>query len=307
MHEDTKVQTTFRNHNDSVHSYEESQRKSIEHWERRAKNREHRVTNIASIFPELRIDRSALEAAMEWEKTQLDQRLTTIRAEFSSRSREADHASRNSFLFRDTKRLTIPLFAATLMADDHDQFKHIKGERGNPWIMPDNPSEVNVKVSSTGMGDAFVLWGGPTFNTLRTAQVDLWFLFWPDVSALWNLTAVIDLFGYYYLRANDETLTSKWARAKVTAHTGVYQYFWSGVRQFGLLDKEDDNIDEGFLFDRDGWFDTSGFLRANDPAVFRLRLDLSVEAKGAGSYAEVNFSDGSANFIKPLVLLAGPS
>ena len=79
------------------------------------------------------------------------------------------------------------------------------------------------------------------------------------------------------------------------------------MKPFTLLNRDEDNIDKAYLIDNGGGFDTQAVLRANDPTWFLVRLELSVEAEGDGSYAEVNFSDGVANFIRPLVLFAWPA
>lgn len=304
-----KVEALFRKlHEESVTFYEDERIRATQHLERLFAGRTGHPTIAKALFPDLKPDRAALAAEVEREKYALHQRLKSVEVEFGSRPRtNSKDRFRTSILFNNGAHLSVPIFAAGLMADDNSQFENLAGERGNPWILPHNPSEVNIKVRASGLGDYYFFdpWG-PTFQTLSTAQVDLWFVFWPDRSALWRLTAIVDLFGFYYLRANDSWYDSKWTRAKLTARIGAYQYFWSGVKSFTLLDRDEENVDEGRIFDDGGWFDTQTILRVGDPVFFIVRLELTAHPQGYGSYSEINFSDGSANYIKPLILLASP-
>ena len=55
-------------------------------------------------------------------------------------------------------------------------------------------------------------------------------------------------------------------------------------------------------FDRTFFIDIQAPLRAGDPVVVTARSEIVAGASGSGSYAELNFADGSANFIQPLSL-----
>jgi hypothetical protein len=308
MNNQDQIEVLFRKlHNESVSRYEDDRRKAAEDAQRVFHNLSERAADIKLMIPELTVDQSALTKATEREKTSLNKRLEVVGHQFSTRQRVDAHSGlRRSILASNPAQISAPIFAVGLMADDHSQFEKLAGERGNPWILPSNPAQVNIKVRQIGMGDYFFFApGGPTLTPVTT-YVDLWFLFWPDKSALWRLTAVVDLFGYYYLRSNDSWYDDKWTKAQVIARAGAYQYFWSGVKSFTLLDRNESNIDEGRLFDDGGWFDTEAFLRVGDPVFFLVQIQLVGHTHGNGCYSEVNFSDGEANYIQPLILLANP-
>ena len=48
-------------------------------------------------------------------------------------------------------------------------------------------------------------------------------------------------------------------------------------------------------------------LRQGDGTWIVLRISLKAHASGGDSYAEINFSDGLANYIKPFLMAANPA
>jgi len=130
-------------------------------------------------------------------------------------------------------------------------------------------------------------------------------MFVPDQTGSWWLDIYAEAHGFYVLRADDRWYNCKNARASVGVSVDVNQYgYWHGEQQTQLLDREDDNISLYELLDLPIGLAHSTPLRAGDPVCVALTLTIDAFALGSGSIAEVNFADGTGNYVKPYGLLA---
>jgi hypothetical protein len=103
--------------------------------------------------------------------------------------------------------------------------------------------------------------------------------------------------GYYIVRSDDGFWTSKYARVVVDIWTNVWQYNWKGWTQNRVLDVGADNIDVNNRFDTERHTSNSDLLGHGDWAYVRNYVSLYVYARGDGSYAELNFAVGNANYL----------
>ncbi|WP_157379606.1 hypothetical protein [Burkholderia ubonensis] len=199
--------------------------------------------------------------------------------------------------------ISIPIFASSVMSDSASEVADIPGEHGNPWVLPWNPDK--VKVSRSISGSEFGLCGMAR-PEIPSLVVDFWFAFLADTTGVWNFMALIDSFGFYLLNANRGFLLCRDSRATVSASLNAYQYFWFGEKQFPIIDIDSDTGFKYGFIDEYGNYDYQAFLRddPNSYVFLRARISISVDAYGYGSWAEINFKDGDANFIKPLLLIA---
>jgi hypothetical protein len=105
------------------------------------------------------------------------------------------------------------------------------------------------------------------------------------------------------LRSDDGFFTSKHAYVDLRVTMNVHQYVDFGWKSFPYpLSRDEDNINEFDNFDRTFFFDSTAPLRAGDPVVVTAKIEIVAGASGSGSYAELNFADGTANYIQPLFL-----
>jgi len=103
--------------------------------------------------------------------------------------------------------------------------------------------------------------------------------------------------GFYIVRSDDGFWTSKYARVIVDIWTNVWQYNWKGWTQNRVLDVGSDNIDVNNRFDTERHTYNSALLGSGDWAYVRNYVSIYVYARGDGSYAELNFAVGNANYL----------
>jgi hypothetical protein len=192
------------------------------------------------------------------------------------------------------------------MSDGAKEVASIPGEHGNPWVLPWNPDKVKVSQSASSSEYGLCGWA----RAYRPpVVVDFWFAFLADSTGIWNFLALVDSFGFYLLNANRGFLLCRDSRVTFDASLNVYQYFWFGEKKFPILNEESDSGFKYGFCEEYGLYDYQAFLRADpDYYVFlRVRMTIFVDAYGSGAWSEINFQDGEANFIKPLLLVVYPS
>jgi hypothetical protein len=170
------------------------------------------------------------------------------------------------------------------------------------WVFTDSPN-LKIKADSTGSGSG---WGAVAQPP--PTPYDVTFTFTPAETATYDLTAVFAFHGFYVLRADDGFLTSKSAELSLDVQMSANQYIDLTWQNFpSPIDANGDNIDEFESYDRTIFFDYSAPLRQGDPVIVTTRITLNAFANGSGSYAEINFADGTANYIQPLFLSVAPA
>lgn len=127
--------------------------------------------------------------------------------------------------------------------------------------------------------------------------VEWGFWFRPEINKFYSIVAHNTFRGFYIVRSDDGFWTSKYARAVVSVWTNVWQYNWKGWNSVNVLDVGGDNIDTNQRFDTDRHTYSSALLGGNDWAYIRVVAGLYVYARGDGSYAELNFATGAANYL----------
>ena len=148
-------------------------------------------------------------------------------------------------------------------------------------------------------GDGWGCWAtasGPP----PTATV--WFTFVPNRTARWELSPIFVFHGFYIMRADDGIFTCKFSAVEMEAKIDIFQYFWKGPKTYKLIDEDKDDVDTVGFFDRTEWIWDTTILRSGDPVWVKVDVSVDAIASGGGSYAEINFSDGAANYIEPLLM-----
>ena len=165
-------------------------------------------------------------------------------------------------------------------------------------VLPLDPSRVKIKDESRGDG-----WGwGLAEAHQAVPPADVVFFFVPDQSAHYSLTVRFAFHGFYVLQADDGWLTSKHAKVGLDFSLDTYQYVDRGSKSFTLIDLESQNIDEVDNYDTVQNFTDTQALRQGEPVVVTASIKVDAESSGSGSYAEINFADGDANYIEPVYL-----
>lgn len=232
-----------------------------------------------------------------------------VRSQLIARpSKEAQSSKRRAALVGlATPQLTsIPIYASSVMSEEAGDVADIPGEHGNPWVLPWNPDQ--VKISQTFASADYGLCGWA--RAYRAPVIaDFWFAFLADTTGIWNFLAFVNAFGFYLLNANRGFLLCRDSRVTFDASLNAYQYFWFGEKKFPILNVESDTGFKSGFCDEYGEYDYQAFLRADTEyfVFFRVRMTIFADAYGTGAWSEINFKDGDANFIKPLLLVASHS
>ncbi len=168
--------------------------------------------------------------------------------------------------------------------------------------------EDNIDVKANVQGDikAFVKDSGNGFlgieaeavgvNAHRTIVLEYPFV--PTTTGLWTIFAGIDFHGFFILYADDQAWNSREASIKLKVSISAAQYFPGPENTQTVLDVGDDNINTSQLFD-----DHAGLIylmqfKQGDPVTVTIKISMEAYAHGDDSYAELNFQDGVANFIR---------
>lgn len=172
---------------------------------------------------------------------------------------------------------------------------------GTTEVQPLSPGQIKMKDVSSGSG---LGWPWATAGAV-VSPADIVFYFVPEFSGTYSLTVAIAFHGFFVVQADDGTWTSKEASVKMDVSMDTYSHVDRGTKSFtSPIDLDSQNIDEFQNFDKVLTFSDTQVLRAGDPTVVTCSISIAASARGGGSYAEINFSDGDANYIQPQYLLA---
>jgi hypothetical protein len=156
-----------------------------------------------------------------------------------------------------------------------------------------NPTVVDAWCWASGAGNG---WYGSGAGQYRvTVDWGYWYLV---PTTKWYGITTHDMFrGFYIVRSFDDWWISAYSRALITASTNVWQYNWKGWTSANPLDVGSDNINVNLRFDTDRHFYRSALLAGGDWAFIQSRIELYVYARAGGSYSELNFAVGNANYL----------
>jgi len=183
--------------------------------------------------------------------------------------------------------------AATLLGADVCRDHRADGEPTFVWLYDDdNVKDVLDKLKGSGWG-CFVKENPDYPNSTAT----WWYMWTPPEDGLYAFWAIVPYSGFYVIRANDSWYNCKYAKAHAFADLDIHQYFWRESRRRSLVDKRGSNIDATSLASGSVHFNFTEPLNAGDEITVRVTVTLDVYAQGSGSYAELNFSEGEANFL----------
>lgn len=300
-----EIEQEFRELNEGiVKEYEDELYDLKKQQERRRKKLQEDEKEVRDILRDSRIDVDRLEELEHKEENDLKEYLKDVRPKLIDRPTRSpmDFKERSVYASISSQACStiVSPYGASLLAPKKSLIKHVEGETGNPWILPYNPEEINILDISEGSG-----WGCWAVGAAPPVKYNVWFNFVPDETSMWDLITIFGFHGFYILTAHDGLFNCKSAKVLAEVKMNVYQYFWHGWKNFKLIDKHDDNIELTKFYDSGHLFDYTTTLKAGDSTWVLVEVSLDAFGSGSGSYAEINFSDGAANYIKPFLLAAG--
>jgi hypothetical protein len=298
------MDSEFRHHHEAaISAYEQRLEKYKAENESQESSRRRREQRTFETLRATGLDLDLLDSFDRESEEELQNFVREIRPSLLDRvpSRSAEASTRVLYATPLPRRATMPVYGATLLAPRRENLEGNEGESGNPWILPNDPSELRIQDSSRGSG-----WGCWAEAFPPPPEVDMWYTFTPDQTGQWFLWVFTDLHGFYVLRADGSWYNCRDASVSVVAGMDVEQYsYWHGPVEASQLKVDSGNISTYELFDHTPWLQYVTPLRAGDPVWVRAWISVQATAVGRGSYAEINFAAGTGNYIKPLVLMAG--
>jgi len=282
--------------------------------DRAAKTQKEQAKRRRDLMAAIGADLKKLDAALEKQNRALEQDLKAFLEEFrpkaidrpSGPSTFKDAAIRSAVL-AESGHMVLPVFASTIFTADQAYFNKLSGIKewdggaggiNSGWVFPDDPTKLFAK----DVAHDPAAWCG--FNWMHHVPQEraVHFAFIPATTATYEMTAVIAFHGFYILRVDDDILTCKDAIVNLDVQMNVHQYADSGWKDFPLLYIDKQNADEITSYDRTHFLDYTTGLRAGDPVVVTAKITVEALADGGGAYSELNFQDGTANYILPLFL-----
>jgi len=168
----------------------------------------------------------------------------------------------------------------------------LHGSNGAVYWQGYNPGNIDLWDSASGGGSGIFGTGAGSF----TAYMDWWFSYGAPQDRNYGHTIWVPFHGFYILYSDDGFWDSKEAHARIDLSAVGYQYNYKATGGTNVFDLDSQNINVNDRFD--GWRTMyySDLLGA-DRAYLRVSASFYVYARGGGSTAQLNFSDGNANYI----------
>lgn len=259
------------------------------------------------------IDTKKFEAGLEKDNRAQEAELKAFLADFRPkigkrrpmRAADARAAAVRSELLTASGHLVLPSVASTVFAAEKAKLADlaydapwVDGPIDSGWVMPDDPALIRIK--DTRHYPNALCWD----NRIDPyPQFSSHFSFTPATTGTYEMTAVMAFHGFYVLRCDDSWWNCRDAAVKLTLRMNAHQYFDIGWQDAPTpIDVENDNTEQVTDYDRTLFPYYTTTLRGGDPVIVTVNGTVKATAHGGGAYAELNFADGTANYIQPLLL-----
>ena len=216
---------------------------------------------------------------------------------------DAKDAAIHSAILSESGNLVLPVYASSIFSADKSYLSSISGENftegqlNSGWVFPDDPTKIHIK--DTMHYPNALCWE----NRLDSPpEFGAHFTFTPASTGNFEMTAVMAFHGFYMLRCNDSWWNCRNAGVRLKLQLQVHQYIDKPAKDFPIFDIENDNVDEIKNYDRTHFIYDTASLRAGDPVIVTVKGVVEAYAHGGGAYSELNFSDGTSNYIEPVLL-----
>ncbi len=244
------------------------------------------------------MDLSELHSIYDDEDEFYSKYLTEIRAKLLDRSSQAQSDLKIKAMYAPALNTSsienVKLLGSLMLAPDIRHFEDIKGERGNPWLTPDDNEFIHIGQKYTGSGTGSGCWNIGYIYSPDCAHI--YFHYMPPKTGNIFIQAWSILHGFYIARANDGCFTCKMAKTYAKMQIDTCQNgIWQSGDSFKICDIDDDNVDTYGIIDKGILLETSRLVLSNAPVTIRVSIYVGTLAKGSGSYAEVDFKSKAKN------------
>src|SRR6266851_4608843 len=172
------------------------------------------------------------------------------------------------------------------------RYTTLHGSDGTVYWQGYNPGNIDLSDHANGAGSGIFGTGAGSF----TVYMDWWFTYNAPADRNYGHAIWVPFHGFYILYSDDGFWDSKEAHARIDLSAVGYQYNYKATGSTNVFDLDSQNINVNDRFD--GWRTMyySDLLGA-DRAYLRVSASFYVYARGGGSTAQLNFSDGNANYM----------
>lgn len=214
----------------------------------------------------------------------------------------ADHYRRRTLAFEFgtvTGGHLLPPFTANVRASNEVLLDSITGtEEDDGTVTPDDPDVLDLAAKDDGEG-VFGFFG----HIIPIIQADVYYGFVPTETGTHQISPSIDFHGFYTVKADDKFWNSKSAEVRLNVEVGAEQYGrWQSWESTRVLRERKTNGTRSERLDETKSFTSKAELAKGDGVVVLVRISMTAAADGNGSFAEIDFAAGSANYIRPLTM-----
>jgi len=193
------------------------------------------------------------------------------------------------------------LIGADVVAPDAALLEGLDGDIGNPgtWLYPPGAKKVPLKHVASGSGSGCV--GRP----VPVPVEGVWWYTWkPPQKGTYQFWAGTNWHGFYFITADDGCFSCKSAHLSARASIRVHQHVWLGESGVSIVQLGSQHIHKSGLLDGGTTWKSYEFLDTS-PVMVKATVSLLAQAKGSGSYAEINFKDGKSAYVSaPIVMVS---
>jgi hypothetical protein len=269
-------------------------------WNERQKNLERSRKLNAAMRNQLELYNLSLDKMLEEDKAALNKFISETRLKNEKRVVVKHSKNYISDLLNWPKKSILnvkPSYASILMANLKPLTENDPVYYDGQILLPDSIN--NIKLIAKDFGSGYFGIEAQASNPDSHKVINLEYTFIPNQTANWNFMTSIEFHGFYIVFADDSWWNSREASVSLETKISVSQYFLGAEKTEKLIDIGDDNIKVSSIYDNMATLLYNFPLRKDDPATVHITISLNAYAKGDDSYAELNFSDGSTNFILP--------
>jgi hypothetical protein len=251
------------------------------------KRGEQRLSALRDTLPaDLRSVLADLDKSHDEEAKKVQSRITSIKTQLASSELAQEEISLHPGLSGGH------LITASALGWFTPYYGTLHGSDGTVYWQGYNPGNIRIWDTASGGGSGLFGTGAGSFTT----YMDWWFTYRPSEDRNYANTIQVPFNGFTIVQADDGFWDSKEAHIRIDLSTAGYQYNWKAGTSTNVLDIDGQNINQNDRFD--GWRTAyySDLLGA-DQAYLRVTASMYVYARGGGSFAELNFNDGTANYL----------
>lgn len=238
------------------------------------------------------LDLQRLDQAEKQEEQLLDQFLQQTRPPLLKRPRKQEAPIRT----QQAKKQLVSEMGQPLTLAGTDVVTNLR-TGSEPTFTPQIARNIKNTMSGSGWGC-----GVKENPNYPDTMAYWWYTYTPSQSRVHNFWVSTPYAGFYVIRANDRWYNCKYSKTYAFYEVDVYQFSWRGADRRTVVDRRSGNINETGRLEGALYWSFTHPLEGGAPVTVRITATLDVYAQGSGDYGELNFADGTDNYLdEPVV------